>query len=305
MADACTYRYVLYGLELVADMAFPELAAAGPSSLGKLEVRHGAVPDTLGPGTEMMPGLHMAGRQCLFTFDGPVAFLVEDGERITVAPRQGAVLSDVRLFVLGSAIAVALHQRGDLPLHVSGVVGPGGVVAFTGPSGAGKSTMATELHRQTGWPLFCDDVAVLRLEAGRPMLYGGVRRVKLWRDAALRFGLDPSEMARDYSRADKFHAGLDAAFAQPRQAMTHLFQLEQGTQVQQRRVSGREKLEVLSGAVYRPQFFRAYAEGRDVFALLAGVAAGLEIGLLSRPLDEGGLNASVQAVTELVSGVPV
>ncbi len=305
MADATTHRYALYGLEFLADMPFPELAPLGGPALGRVQVRQGAVPEDLGPGSEMMDGLHMAGRRCLFTFEGPVAFLVEDGQRITYAPRPGAVTSDVRLFILGSAIAVALHQRGDLPLHVSGVVAPEGVVAFTGPSGAGKSTMAAELHRQTGWPLFSDDVAVLRLEEGRAMLYGGVRRVKLWRDAALRLGLDPAEMARDYSRADKFHTALDAGFAPPRQPLTHLVQLEKGAVTRQRRVTGRQKLEVLSAAVYRQPFFRAYGEGRDVFALLAGVAAGIEIGILERPIDEAGLAASVGAVTELVGGVHV
>ena len=37
------------------------------------------------------------------------------------------------------------------------------------------------------------------------MLDAGMNRIKLWKDAVERFGVHPSRLTRDLTRADKFH----------------------------------------------------------------------------------------------------
>lgn len=60
---------------------------------------------------------------------------MEQGKRIVVSPIPGADERKVRLFILGTCMAVIMMQRGILPLHGSAVVIDGWAYAFVGHSG--------------------------------------------------------------------------------------------------------------------------------------------------------------------------
>ena len=79
---------------------------------------------------------------------------------IVAEPRQGVPDSNVRLFLLGSAMGALLHQRGLLPLHTNAVEVGGRAFAFMGKSGAGKSTLAAWFHDR-GFRIVADDVCVV------------------------------------------------------------------------------------------------------------------------------------------------
>ena len=142
---------------------------------------------------------------CLYQFGDIARMLVERPDRITVEMLPGAVESDMRAYLFGTGFGTLVHMRGLIPLHIAAIKTPDGVVAFTGPSGAGKSTKVAELHFRHGWPIVCDDVAVLHPSDERPLLHAGVNRIKLWKDAVERFGIDPSRLTRDIMRHDKYH----------------------------------------------------------------------------------------------------
>jgi hypothetical protein len=78
-----------------------------------------------------------------------------------VDPHIKASPSEFQAYLLGSALAVACHQRGIIPLHCSAVDVRDGCVLFMGPSGAGKSTLAA-LPRERGHHVIADDVCYLR-----------------------------------------------------------------------------------------------------------------------------------------------
>jgi hypothetical protein len=108
--------------------------------------------------------------------------LVRKGREIIVDPIPGLEDKVLRLFVLGPALAVLLHQRGRLVLHASAAAIAGEVVAFMGRSGWGKSTAAAALYTR-GHSIVADDVTAVQVntDTGFPVVFPamcGYRRLR-------------------------------------------------------------------------------------------------------------------------------
>lgn len=129
-------------------------------------------------------------------------FLVRDGREIVVDPAPGVEEQVLRLFILGPALAVLLHQRGLLILHASAIAVDGGAVAFLGGSGWGKSTMAAALYAR-GHGLVADDVTVVDLDGNDPKVFPGFPQLKLWPDTAVSLGRKPETLPRLHSQIEK------------------------------------------------------------------------------------------------------
>jgi hypothetical protein len=87
-------------------------------------------------------------------------------------------------------------------------VADGGAYAFSGHSGAGKSTLAAHFSRK-GYEVLCDDVCIVSFDqAGVPIAWPGLPRLKLWGDAAEVFGHDSAKLARAIEGLDKYHVPL-------------------------------------------------------------------------------------------------
>jgi hypothetical protein len=112
-------------------------------------------------------------------------FLVKGGSEVVVDPHPGVDDSLIRLPLLGTVLAVLLHQRGLLVLHASAVEIDGRAVAFLGAKGAGKSTTAAMLYAR-GHTLIADDIVAIDLsDSERPMLLPGFPQFKLLPDAVV------------------------------------------------------------------------------------------------------------------------
>lgn len=143
-----------------------------------------------------------------------IDFAVAEGREINVAAFRSTEAVDVRIYLLGSIMAVALHQRAYLPLHANVVRTEGGTAAFCGDAGAGKSTLAAWFEKR-GHNVLADDLCGVRFEpGGRPLTFEGVPRMKLWADGVKRFGRDPAKLERVASDMDKYHVPLIRAVEQ-------------------------------------------------------------------------------------------
>lgn len=201
--------YSCFNFRLKSEIPLGELHPADAADdLPIVEVRLAALPETL-PGARVAPyGLQIADDAVMLTVANTARYLIRDGQEIVVDPLEGASERNLRLFLLGSALGMLCHQRGLLPLHANAIVADGAAVAFAGPSGAGKSTLAAHFAR-TGFEVLCDDVCVIAFdEAGRPLAWPGLPRVKLWGDAASAFGHDSNELDRAIEGMDKYHVPL-------------------------------------------------------------------------------------------------
>jgi hypothetical protein len=136
-------------------------------------------------------------------YEGPkgIQYLVGDLFRFSIDTsgtyveywyREGTNIADVRQFVLGPILAIALQMRGQVQLHASAIKADCGAVAFSAPGGIGKSTLAASFNR-AGHPILTDDVLGLELSESGVKAFPGVPRLKLWDDTLREFGLE-SEM---------------------------------------------------------------------------------------------------------------
>jgi hypothetical protein len=195
---------------LESDLSLDELNPAVPGDRGPLVVvRLGQVAERLPNANASLDGLQVAGPVALLTLPGIGRFHLNEGREIVVDPHPGVSDRNLRLFLLGSVLGVLCHQRGLLPLHANAIVAGPGAAAFAGPSGAGKSTLAAEFQRR-GFRLLADDVCMVDFdEYGAAVAWPGIPRLKLWADAANRFGLDCAELDRVSDDTAKYQVPAD------------------------------------------------------------------------------------------------
>lgn len=254
-----SHTYSLFGLTLASELECPELVRVREGSVADIYIALGPIAAIIENPMYVHPRFQVGDSVYQFHIDDVARYRIERGQRITVAPFTGAREEDVRLFLLGMAMAAILHQRGRVPLHVCAVAVDGGAHAFCGESGAGKSTLAAALHRR-GLPILCDDVGVAVPDGnGTVRFFPGFPRIKLWQDALDHFGIDPAPLDRDLSRTDKYHLRLRDAFHGEPLPLRRLYQLKR---TQERNIPAiqplarQEAIGLLIENTYRPRMVR-------------------------------------------------
>jgi hypothetical protein len=187
--------YVAYGLQLHCSFELPGMPAKSEAALPALSIERVSPPEldcTWSGSAGAAEWRGVLGDGCPLTIERGVG----DDLLFTYADRARFHLDAARLTLLCAPAEDGLHwqqvllgrilpnvglERGYEALHASAVESPEGVVAVLAPSGMGKTTLATELMRR-GWPLFADDVLVLRADAdglrahpGAPLMNVAVR----------------------------------------------------------------------------------------------------------------------------------
>jgi hypothetical protein len=205
------YRdYAVFGLRVRSNLELPELFAPSGAGMPDVTIERGSIP-SVGQGDP--DGLNQVDRALVLVIPEVGRYRIEGGNRITVDAEPDVPERNVRLFLLGSAFGVLLHQRGLLPLHANAIEIDGQAVTFMGPSGAGKSTLAAWFHDQ-GFNVITDDVCVVSFDAqGRPQAAPGLPRLRLWAEALELMGRNSEGLNRSFlnDEDEKFDVPLDAA----------------------------------------------------------------------------------------------
>ena len=186
-------HYSLCGWHTASAIELPELPLwTGASDEPEIVIALGDVPDAIEDPVLVTPFLQAArDNRARYSVAGVADYLIEQGKRITIAPRLAPDSPDVRLFLLGSVFGFLCNQRGVLPIHACSVEVDGGAIAFAGASGMGKSTLAATFHRR-GFRLLADDVTPVELSDGAIRFLPGLRRIRLWGDSMQAAGWDPT-----------------------------------------------------------------------------------------------------------------
>ncbi len=296
---ALTMDRFLCRLRVASDLPLPDLLPwAGDDRAPDLEIRLGPVPLQVDAPTHVGPLLQVAASgACRLAIPGVAAYLAEAGRTVTVAPAPEADPAAVRLFLLGTMFGFVCHQRGLLPLHAGCVEIDGQAVAFTGPSGAGKSTLTAAFLRR-GHRILSDDLTVIDLANGVPMVLPSFPRVKLWADSLKGLGRDERGLSEVRSGVPKFELPLDTAFHTARLPLTAIYHLATADSAEIAgidRLRGADAMRALLGSVYRHR--RAMQMGYRAAITRATIALAPVPNLrLSRILDLTAIDATVDAI---------
>lgn len=128
--------------------------------------------------------------------------LVKEGTEIIVDPIDNLDEQILRIFLLGAAIGLILHQRGLMVLHGNSININGKGICFVGDRGFGKSTVSAGLYFQ-GYPIVSDDVTAIKFDSSQAYLIPGYGRLKLWEDSAEALGLKPQDLPLVHPRYEK------------------------------------------------------------------------------------------------------
>lgn len=244
-AGSGPFHYRLFGLHVESELALPELCPIESSEEPDIRI--------VVAGPDSHPG-------SLIDIDNVAKFYVEDGSDICIVPTQGVPERNIRLYLLGSAMGMLLHQRGMLPLHANAVEIDGKAVAYMGPSGSGKSTLAAWLHDR-GYRVIADDVCVTCVDGDKAFVLPGLPRLRLWQDALEASGRRASQHERSYAGDESWNkfdvqiAGTVAADAKLQLSL--LFDLRRADSFQCSPLAGVEAAESVFANTYRGAFVQA------------------------------------------------
>ncbi|MES2495927.1 MAG: hypothetical protein V4618_07425 [Pseudomonadota bacterium] len=299
------HEYRLFGLPLRSAIPLPELEPDAHGDPDAIAIAVGRVAETPG---EDDPRHHLA-----ITPDGAILsvldvarFQVRDGRAILVDPHPDASDRNVRLVLLGSAMAVLLHQRGILPLHANAIDVDGRAVAIMGASGAGKSTLAAAFHDR-GRRILSDDVCAVSRDGDSFSAQPGIPRLRLWRDAVERSGRVTGDYERAFDALDKYSVRTTAAVrseALPLAAIVLLASHDGDPAIDIRRLAGVEAVEALIANTYRGSFIRTVGDGAAHFATCLALQRAVPVFRLSRPWDPARIAETMDRIEHLLAGTP-
>ena len=268
------YKYDLFGLTISSEIELPELIPAFGTGGGDVLVTTGTV-----DAPENASGLSISGNDAMLVIPGVGRFLARDGRTLIVDSLPGVADRNLRLYLLGSAIAAIIHQRGLLPLHANAIVIDGHVIGFMGHPGAGKSTLAAWFHDQ-GYDVLADDVCVVTQPDPRTaMAYPGIPRLRLWREALEASGRDATIYDRAFDDMDKYTVPTGASCGVEPHILSHLYLLDktEGTDQTISPMVGAAAVEALVANTYRGAYVPLMGRTRQHLFACAQLAGAVPV----------------------------
>ena len=223
------FTYFAYGLIIKSDLPLPELVTGSNESSSNLYIRLGEIIWT--PRKDIEKPHEATRGEMLFYYKGAGTFRVRGGVEIVVDPEPGAILSVLRVCLLGPVLAAALHQRGLMVLHASAISIGESAVAFLGGKGWGKSTLAAYLQGKHS--LVADDIVAIDLSDGETIrVLPGYPHIKLWPNTIEYLGLDQQTMPKLQPELDKRGHRLSGEFPVDPIKLGQIYVLDMGDKVE-------------------------------------------------------------------------
>ncbi|OZU89265.1 aldolase [Virgibacillus indicus] len=167
---------------------------------------------------------------CMFKIPGVAIYKIEDGRYISFSPIEGSNEDQIRLYLLGTCMGVALMQRKILPIHGSCIAIDGKAYAVVGDSGAGKSTLASAFINR-GFKLLTDDVIAVTLSKDNtPFVVPSYPQQKLWQESLDHFGMESNQFRPVYDRVTKFAVPVNNHFYDQPLPLAGIFVLSKAEQ---------------------------------------------------------------------------
>lgn len=289
-----TYFYTAYGINISSEIPLPELVVSHDHRVDAI-ARFGAIASPL---DHSIPHSFKLTADGMYLFWQEIGtFLIRDGKEIIIDPLPEADESRLRLFILGAAMGVLLHQRGHFILHASAVAIDGAAVVFTGDKGWGKSTIAATLCKR-GHRLLADDVVALAASDLEQQVIPAFPQLKLWLDAVTFLGNHPDDFPPLVPHLDKRDCRLTEEFIDSVVPLQHIFVLGRGEKVEIKRMPPQEVLLYLMRNSYITRFGEELLQGDRPahFLKLTQLSQQVAIWRLLRPNNLSQLTETAQAI---------
>lgn len=271
-------------MKLESDLLFPELLAANNEESADIAVIRGNVSHRGLDGKAQEDDWQQSGVNTLWLqFPDVACFLIENGKTITYTPYENADDASIRLFILGSCIGAILYQRGFWILHGNAFKVANEAIICVGHSGAGKSTLAGAML-QRGFKIVADDVCAID-ETGK--VISGMPRIKLWKDAAERLGIETEGLKRIRPQLDKFDVPLGDQFCReplPVKAV-YVLNIHDEDSFLFEPVEGMKKFSELACNTYRLSYMQGMQLASNHLQQCAKLAKQSRVISVSRPSD--------------------
>lgn len=280
-------EYAAFGLRVRSELPLPELLPADiPSgTLPAVEIRLGSAGTVPEEARLNGPTFTAAPDDFLHEVPGVARYRVRKGEEIIVEPCAGGTPQLVRLFLLGTPFGALCHQRGLLPLHASAIEVGGRCIAFAGFSGAGKSTLAAFLAER-GYPVICDDICGVTLdEHGHPLVWPGVQRLKLWRDALDALHRDAGTLEPARNGIAKYQVAIERRPDQRSLPLSRVYVLRESRIAAPEsihRLTGSRAFDAIIAHTFRRRLAASLGTPQSYFANVAAVVKQVPIHLVGR-----------------------
>ncbi len=291
--------YVAYGLSIRSRLRLPELFDGGAQP--ELEIRLGRSEPTARDAIDDNVCVRTTCEEVQVAWPTVGRFLVRRGREILVHPARDADERTLRLFLLGPALAILLHQRGFLTLHASAVTLDGGATCFLGASGWGKSTLAALLHAR-GHALVTDDVAAIDL-AGSPRVLPGTPQLKLWPDTLASLGERAEALPRVHPQLEKRARAIERRHPSEPVPLRRLYILAQAPLPSIQPLGPQEALLELLRHSYGARTLQAVRR-EDHFRQCARLASQVPVRRLAAPRDLGALPALARLIEQDCADAP-
>lgn len=202
------FYYKVYGLIFKSNISMPQLLTAPTPCNADAEIIVGKVPDYVIARATKIPGEDTADA---IWFHNSTGYFYATSSQIIAQPKENKPEEALIPFIQGYGFALFFRKRGIHAIHCSALRCSKGAVLIAGYSGSGKSTISDRLL-QEGFGLISDDVAILRIENDRVMVYPAFPVRKLCRDALNRENYDLENLEYADEARDKFALRCDKIF---------------------------------------------------------------------------------------------
>jgi hypothetical protein len=249
-----TFHYNAYGLYINSEFILPELSSLGQKdTLPKISIRYGEVnKHGIIGGKKMSPFIWATSDKFWLEVPNVARFLVSKGCEVVVDPFSNIDEASVRVFLLGSCFGALLFQRGFFLLHANAIEIGNNCLIAVGPSGIGKSTLASSFLKR-GYRILADDVVPVSADN---FAIPGFGRVKLWKDSAVKLGIETDELVSIRPNIEKFNLPLGKGFCPISRKIAKIYTLgsDHTNEITFIPLNGFKKFQLLRANTYRYRF---------------------------------------------------
>ncbi len=215
------------------------------------------------------------------------SYLIREGKWIVISQSHAPRTMSPVVPLLGTVMAIAMHQRGMTSLHGSSVLVDGAAIIFLGEKGEGKSTIAGYFQKQ-GHSLLSDDVCAIDMQRQEsPTIYPSFSRIKLWPDAMHYLEYAPEQHERVHPEFEKRNISLDAGFSFTPSPVAAIIVLTTGSDVSLEALTGHQAIPFILPHLIINRFPENQPDklARNIYYQLTNLIKHVPLYRLTRPRD--------------------